>query len=118
LEKTGILQRSNRTDINELVNPAAKAHQIFDAMDEGIYEAVMDAKKVREALEKSGDLDGESDLDEVVELMIMHGKALQAALSLRKFTRYLNDPFARKLEVMLVGLFGQQMQYGIQRTLN
>ncbi|KAF8555678.1 hypothetical protein OG21DRAFT_1507444 [Imleria badia] len=96
-------------DINELVNPAAEAHQIFDATDEDIYEAVMDAKKVREALEKSSDLHGESDSDEVVEPMITRDEALQAALSLRKFTKYLNDPFARKLEVML-GSFGQQMR--------
>ncbi|KAF8559500.1 hypothetical protein OG21DRAFT_1502741 [Imleria badia] len=91
-------------NIDELLNPAVEAHQIFDATDEDIYQAVMDAKKAREASVKGCDLDS----DEAVEQMTTRDEAFQAALSLRKYTKYLDDPFARKLEVML-GSFGQRM---------
>ncbi|KIK74703.1 hypothetical protein PAXRUDRAFT_19614 [Paxillus rubicundulus Ve08.2h10] len=48
LEKTGLLQHMNQMDINELLNPAIEAHQVFEATDEDIYEVVMDVKRVWE----------------------------------------------------------------------
>ncbi|KIK80626.1 hypothetical protein PAXRUDRAFT_158156, partial [Paxillus rubicundulus Ve08.2h10] len=92
-------------DINELVNPAIEAHQVFEATDEGIYEAVMDVKRVQEELAKSGDVDVKSDAP--VEPAPMRNEALQAALLLQKYTKDLDDPFTRKLEIML-GLFGRK----------
>ena len=48
LEATGALQCSNHMDVTELVNPAEETHNIFNASDEDIFGAVMDAKTVRE----------------------------------------------------------------------
>ncbi|KIO10228.1 hypothetical protein M404DRAFT_129242 [Pisolithus tinctorius Marx 270] len=87
-------------DINALLNPAVEAHQAFEATDEDIYEAVMDAKRAWEEPAKSDDVDDESDAPTCNE-------ALQAALLLQKYTKALDNPFARKLETML-GSFGQR----------
>ncbi|KIK76026.1 hypothetical protein PAXRUDRAFT_18499 [Paxillus rubicundulus Ve08.2h10] len=106
LEKTGLLQHTNQMDINKLLNPAVKVHQVFEETDEDIYEAVMDAKRVWEESAKSGEVDVESDAP--VEPAPMCNKALQAALLLQKYMRDLDDPFAHKLEMML-GLFGRKM---------
>ncbi|KAF8551878.1 hypothetical protein OG21DRAFT_1512181 [Imleria badia] len=79
---------------SELLNPAIEAHQIFDATDEDIYQAVMDAKKAREAQEasvRSRNPDGGLDSDEAVEPMTTRDEAQKAALALRKYTKYL-DP--------------------------
>ena len=46
LEATGALQHSNRMDLAELLNPAIEAHDMFDAMEKDIFDAVMEAKKV------------------------------------------------------------------------
>ncbi|KAI6147658.1 hypothetical protein BKA82DRAFT_156661, partial [Pisolithus tinctorius] len=75
-----------------------QAHQAFEAMDKDIYETVMDMKKMWEELAKSGDVDDESDAP-------MCNEALQATLLLHKYTKALDNPFARKLETML-GSFG------------
>ena len=47
LEATGALQRSNRMDITELLNPVAESSHVFDAGDEDIFQAVMDTKAAR-----------------------------------------------------------------------
>ncbi|KAF8551871.1 hypothetical protein OG21DRAFT_1512171, partial [Imleria badia] len=89
-------------NISELLNPAIKAHQIFDAMDENIYQAVMDVKKAQEAQEvsvRSCNPDGRLDSDEAVEPMTTRNEVQKAVLALRKYTKYLDDPFARKLEM-------------------
>ena len=52
--------------------------------------------------------DGELDSDEVVEPMPTYNEALQATLLLQKYTKYLNKPFACKLELMLDS-FGQKI---------
>ncbi|KAG6377548.1 hypothetical protein JVT61DRAFT_15363 [Boletus reticuloceps] len=107
LESTGALQHSNRMTISELLNLAIEAHNIFDATDEDIYEAVMDVKMLQEQSAVSGA--GDDDPDEVVEPAPTWSEAIRAALLLRRYMNLkdLNDPFARKLEAML-GLFGQQ----------
>ena len=61
LELTGILQCSNRMDIKELLNPVAEAHNIFEALDKDICQAVMEAKEVRERSESAATRAGEDD---------------------------------------------------------
>ncbi|KIK77770.1 hypothetical protein PAXRUDRAFT_165771 [Paxillus rubicundulus Ve08.2h10] len=90
--------------IIELLNPTTEAHNIFNAMDVDIYQAVVDAKKAQEGLAVLG----ASNNDTPVEPVPTHNEALQAALLLQKYTKDLNDPFACKLEMML-GLFGQRV---------
>ncbi|KIK79619.1 hypothetical protein PAXRUDRAFT_160876 [Paxillus rubicundulus Ve08.2h10] len=83
-------------DISELLNPTVEAHHTFDATDKDIYEAVMEAKRLQE------DSDGNK-LDSAVDgpPPPARNEALQVALLLQRFTKDLDDPFARKLEVML-----------------
>ncbi|KAF9220445.1 hypothetical protein BS17DRAFT_787439 [Gyrodon lividus] len=104
LEATGVLQRSNQMDLAELLNPAAETHNIFEATDEDIYQAVMDAKAAREA-------NGEGNSDDVdsgpVEPGSTRNEALQAALVVGKYIKDFDDPFVRKLESML-GLLGKR----------
>jgi len=97
LESTGVLQHSNRMDIAGLLNPAAEMSDIFEATDEDIYQSVMEAKKAREGI--NNDMD--SDLP--VEPGPARNEALQAVLILKRYVQDLDDPFARKLEMMFNG---------------
>ena len=108
LEATGALQRSNRMDLAELLNPAVEAHDLFEATDEDIFQAVMDAKMAREA-NRGGDSDEVADDSAYVPSRPRptRNEALQATLLLRDYINELDDSFARKLEVML-GSFGRR----------
>ncbi|KAF8547115.1 hypothetical protein OG21DRAFT_1425418 [Imleria badia] len=79
----------------------------------------MDAKKVQKAQEasvRSRNPDGGLDSDKAIEPMTTHDEVQKAVLILRKYTKYLDDPLTRKLEMML-GLFRQQMHAtAIQNT--
>ena len=103
LQSIGALQRSNWMTINELLNPAAESHKISYATDGDIYKAVIDAMKAQE--NGSGDNVDNDARDSDNELAITRREALQAVLTLRKFTKTFNDPFFRKAEVIL-GSFG------------
>lgn len=105
LEVTGTLQHSNWIDIAELLNLAIKTNNVFDVADQDIYKCVMEAKRLREYLDRLGDGDDVNILEPVPTCC----EALQFAFGLKQYLRALDDdlPFARKLEVML-GSFGQQ----------
>ena len=97
LEATGALHPSNRMDIAELLNPAVESHNLFDVTDEAIFESVMDANRFKTgAANAVGD-----DNDDDDPAGPTRCELLQAALMLRKHVATLNDPFSRKLEVML-----------------
>lgn len=114
LEATRALQHSNPMDIAELLNPAAETHNVFDASDEDIFGAVMDAEKARESAKGGGD---EVD-DATDEPGPTRSQALQATLLLKKYLVDMDDPAARKLEVML-GSFGCMTRIqGMQRMEN
>ncbi|KAF8463207.1 hypothetical protein JB92DRAFT_2776165 [Gautieria morchelliformis] len=99
-------------DIAELLNPVDESH-MFEGTDEDIYQSVMDAKKAREAnKDNSDDVDG----DIPIEPAPMRNEALQAMLVLRKYARDIEDPFARKLEMML-GSFGQRTRAAGMKNL-
>ncbi|KAI6013681.1 hypothetical protein BKA83DRAFT_4062974 [Pisolithus microcarpus] len=104
LESSGVLQHTNRMNITELLNPAAESHNIFDATDMDIYNAVMDAQRAREPSAILGTSD--NDDEEPVEPAPTRKEALQAALLLQKYTKGLDDPCARKVESVL-STFGQ-----------
>ena len=111
LEATGVLQRANRMSLAELLNPAVESHNLFEATDEDIFRAVMDAKTARE-VNKGGsddiaDMNDESGISGPVEPHPARNEALQAVLLLEKYVNELDDPFARKFEVML-GTFGRR----------
>jgi hypothetical protein len=97
-------------DVLALLNPALETCNIFDAMDEDIFESMMDAKKLRER--NGGSDDDDTDMPAPG---LTCCDALQAALILRKYVGSFGDPFTRKLEVML-GSFGQQIRaVGMQK---
>ncbi|KAF8520133.1 hypothetical protein JB92DRAFT_2896315, partial [Gautieria morchelliformis] len=90
-------------DIAELLNPAAESH-MFEGTDEDIYQSVMD--------DNSNDIDG----DIPIEPASTRNEALQAVLVLSKYVRDIDDPFSRKLEMML-GSFGQRTQAAGMKNL-
>ncbi|KIK10938.1 hypothetical protein PISMIDRAFT_123660 [Pisolithus microcarpus 441] len=91
-------------NITELLNPAAESHNIFDTTDMDIYNVVMDAQKVHEPSAVLGT--SNNDDEEPVKPAPTCKEALQAALLLRKYTKGLDDPCARKVESVL-STFGQ-----------
>ena len=101
LEATGALQRSNRMDLAELLNPAAETHNTFEATDRDIYQAVMDAKAAREMNDAGNSDEVDNDHDKPDEPGPTRGEALRAALVLGRYIREFDDPFMRKLESML-----------------
>jgi DDE superfamily endonuclease len=106
LEATGVLHRSNRMNITELLNPAVETHNLFNATDEDIFDSVMDAKRFREGATNAGG-DDIDDVDVSAPAGPTRHELIQAALMLKKHVATLNDPFSRKFEVML-GSFGAQ----------
>ena len=89
--------------ITKFLNPAAETHNLFEATENDIYEAVMDAKTVKDGLD--GDKhDSEKDVTPTKPGPACH-EALQAVLTLQEYIGTINDPFVHKLEVML-NLFG------------
>ncbi|KAF9228943.1 hypothetical protein BS17DRAFT_805636 [Gyrodon lividus] len=107
LQATGALQCSNQMDVAELLNPTAETYNIFDATDDNIYQAVMDAKAAWEA---SGEVNSNEvmvDNNEPVEPGPTRNEALRAALVLEKYINDFDDPFVRQLESML-GLVGKK----------
>ena len=113
LEATGALQCSNRMDIAELLHPTAETHNISEATDEDIFGAVMDTKMAWEGGEGDSDKvdDTKSGLDAATtsEPSLTHSEALQACLLLKRYIVDMDNPAARKLEVML-GSFGCMTQ--------
>ncbi|KAF9220756.1 hypothetical protein BS17DRAFT_713621 [Gyrodon lividus] len=65
----------------------------------------MDAKMLQER--NAEDDNNNIDNSEPQAPGLIHHKALQAMLMLKKYVRTINNPFSRKFEVML-GSFGQQ----------
>ncbi|KAI0252158.1 hypothetical protein BJV78DRAFT_376625 [Lactifluus subvellereus] len=88
------------------LNPTVEITNAFDVTDKDIFEAVMDAKRLREGAAASGD-----DFDVPAPGPVTtRWEALQVVLTLRKYVGTFNESFARKLEVnqVMLGLFGQQ----------
>jgi hypothetical protein len=112
LEATGALQRLNRMNMAELLNPAIKSHNLFETTDKDIFNSVMDAKQFEKNVGGKGDGNGNSDNgnddnNNDPALVPSHCELLQAALMLRKHVATINDPFACKLKGML-GSFGHR----------
>ena len=105
LEDRGVLQRSNRMDLNEILNPAVESdHDVYSATDEDICRAVMDAK---EAQEKNPDSSGDDTNMAMVKPATTQKEALQGAMAILDYIGTWDDPFARQVEAV-VGLFGRK----------
>jgi hypothetical protein len=92
-------------DMAELLNPTIESHNLFETTDNDIFNSVMDAKQFEE--NAGGDNgNGNGNGDDIALTGPTCREALQASLILRKYVASLNDPSARRLELML-GSFGQ-----------
>ncbi|KIM62600.1 hypothetical protein SCLCIDRAFT_61823, partial [Scleroderma citrinum Foug A] len=91
--------------IAELLNPAVKAHNLFNATDQDIFDVVMEAKRVWEESAVLGTSDNVD--DEPAEVLPTCGEVLQAMLLLCRYTKGLNDPLACSVE-MTLGSFARR----------
>ncbi|KAF8130161.1 hypothetical protein EV363DRAFT_1167899, partial [Boletus edulis] len=85
LESIGALQRSNRLDITEFLSPAAEAHRVAVSL---MRQTRISTRRLwkSEAAGTGGDID-----DGAVEPALTRDDAIQAALSLRRYTKDLDD---------------------------
>jgi hypothetical protein len=100
LKKTGALQHSNWMDISELLNPVYETHGMDTVTDKDIFDAVMEARREREAGKHDGTDDTTSNTD--AEPTPTHAEVIQVTLMLGRFTKDKNDTFLREFESMLV----------------
>ena len=93
-------------NITELLNPAVEAHNMFDATDQDIFNAVMEVNRVKEGSAALGidDVD-----DGPFEELPTRKEALQAMLLVCRYTKVLNDPLARTVE-MTLGSFARRIR--------
>ena len=85
--------------IEELLNSIEETHHMFQAMDQDIYNAVMDAKAAWERMAAGGSTQSDSDQaaddsDEPVKPMRTCKEALQAALIVEEFISKLDGSYA------------------------
>jgi len=98
LERIGVLQPRNRMDLTELLNPVNEDDMYDNGTEEEIKQAVLERRAAEQGREKNAG-DGD-DLDEVVEVKPSRREALAAASTLSKYVADIDEPFARKLEVI------------------
>ncbi|KAI9443891.1 hypothetical protein H4582DRAFT_1807664 [Lactarius indigo] len=102
LESTGVLQRSNRIPLSDLLNPADEVHFLNTTMDEEIFNAVMEAKQAQEECQSGRDKSDTISEDIPMDPIPTHAEALRAAKTLSRYTRDKNDPFLQQLDSTLV----------------
>jgi hypothetical protein len=110
LEQAGVLQRSNRIDISELLNPPDEAFAVSKATDMDIFEAVMEAKQVQE------DTNGHIDDDNTVEPDPMQAELLQAVLLITRYTKDKDNTYLRKVDSVMASFAWQTHTLGIDNT--
>jgi hypothetical protein len=101
LELTGVLQASNRMNIEALLNPVDESQVMDETTDEDICQAVLDAKE---------DGRGDDTDDAFIEPCLTHHEVLQAASVINRYIDSVDNPVARKLESILAS-FRCQIQY-------
>jgi hypothetical protein len=102
LEARGVLQRRNRMDLEELLNPISERELVDMVSEEDIFKSVQDMLEAEQMMEMNG-----GDDEDAVEAKPTRKEALTAAFTLRRYIADINEPFARKLEGILAS-FGHQ----------
>lgn len=100
LQNTGVLQASNRMDINFLVNPPEENPNIDCADETEIFKTVMEARAAREAMDTNG---GDDVDEEPISETPSPSDVQKAASTIAAYLLASEEPYARKLE----GLLGQ-----------
>jgi len=104
LEELGVLQKRNRMDLEELLNPVSEQELVGEISDEEIFRSIVDMHEAEQMMEVNGGCDVD---DEVVDKKPTRKEALTAAFTLKSYVADINEPFARKLEGILAS-FGRQ----------
>ena len=116
LEARGLLQRKNRMDIEELLNPRSEQELIAgNVSEEGIFKSVQDMVEAEQMMEVNGGDDIQVD-EETVQVKPTQKEALSATFTLQKYIADINEPFARKLEGILAS-FGHQTRLERNRLM-
>ena len=118
LEARGLLQRKNRMDIEELLNPRSEQEMIAGkGSEEGIFKSVQDMVEAEQMMEVNGGYDIE--VDEMVQVKPTRKEALTAAFTLQtqKYIANINEPFTRKLEGTILTSFGHQTRLESNRMM-
>ncbi|EIW83687.1 DDE-domain-containing protein [Coniophora puteana RWD-64-598 SS2] len=114
LQATGVLQKSNRMDLETILNPVEEHGAAANMTDEEIYEAVMKRRAGGDE-ESEGDEGDEGDGDGV-EPPPTRKQVLGAASVIGRCLDEMDDPLARKLEVLLAS-FTRQLRIDASKQL-
>ena len=109
LEHTGVLQRTNRLKLNDLLNPESERQVMEHTTDEEIFHAVMASRAAEEDIELVGGADDDDDDAEILPRPSRRA-ALEAAATLERYISVIEEPYARKLEGFLLS-FGRQTRF-------
>jgi hypothetical protein len=104
LEELGVLQKRNRMDLEELLNPVSEQQLVDKISEDEIFRSVQDMLEAEQMMEVNGGCDVD---DDFVDEKPTRKEALTAAFTLRNYVADINEPFARKLESILAS-FGHQ----------
>ncbi|PPQ83060.1 hypothetical protein CVT25_005219 [Psilocybe cyanescens] len=115
LVATGALQRSNRMDIESLLNPEGESNISAESSDKEIYQAVIDARAAHENLEINGGDDFEGDSPTIMEPQPTRRDVLKASSIITKYISHIDDPAARKIEALLSSLNGKLRLEGTRK---
>ena len=111
LVATGALQRTNRMDIESLLNPAGESHVLTETSDAEIYQAVV------KAIEAHENIDGDDiDDDITLEPYPTQHDVLKAVSTIARYVGDWNDLIACKIEALL-GSFNRQLRYDETRNM-
>jgi hypothetical protein len=109
LEQTGVLQHTNRLNLEDLLNPEPEKQVVEHATDEDIYHAVVASRLAEENMDLVGGADDEDDDAEILPHP-SRKEALAAAATLERYISVLEKPYARRLEGLLTS-FGLQTRF-------
>lgn len=118
LQGRGLLQKKNRVDLDDFVDPEDERCGLGDGDTDGdIFEAVMKARHAREMMEINGGDDVDEDgCNDDVELVPTVKEVLAASSIVQSFVSNVDEPFARQLEVLL-GKLGHHARLEHSKTL-
>jgi hypothetical protein len=114
LEATGVLQKSNRMDIEALLNPIDESQAMDETTDEEICHAVLAMKNVGEFADVNQG-DDDPDDDAPIAPQPSRREVLQVTSTIHQYINTLNDPLARKLEGLLSS-FQHQLCFDAQQS--
>ena len=116
MQSRGIIQRSNRVDLEDLVNHPGEQILIDLTTDEELKEAALSRRANEQDMDING---GDNGNEESISLVPTRRDALAAASTLRLFVHHNEGEFSRKLEVLLAS-FGRNTRleetYSLQDT--